>query len=82
MDFPTNTEGQMAHDESILVDCDSCAVRGDGCADCVVTVLMGSPPDLQVDPDEQRALDALAASGLVPPLRMVAPTEGYDIATG
>lgn len=72
----------MAHDESILVDCDSCAVRGDGCADCVVTVLMGSPPDLQVDPDEQRALDALAASGLVPPLRMVAPTEGYDIATG
>jgi hypothetical protein len=72
----------MAHEESILVDCDSCAVRGHGCADCVVTVLMGAPPDVQVDPDEQRALQVLAASGLVPPLRMVAATDSDDSATG
>jgi hypothetical protein len=71
----------MAHDESILVDCDTCAVRGHGCADCVVTVLMGAPPEVQVDPEEQRALAALAASGLVPPLRMVAPTQSNEIAT-
>lgn len=71
----------MAHDDSITVDCDTCAVRGHGCADCVVTVLMGAPPDVQVDPDEQRALEVLAASGLVPPLRMVTPTDGDGIAT-
>ena len=75
----------MAHDEStesILVDCDTCAVRGHGCADCVVTVLMGAPPEVHVDPEEQRALGVLADSGLVPPLRMVAPTDSDDSATG
>lgn len=28
----------------MLIDCDSCTVRGAGCADCVVTVLLGAPP--------------------------------------
>ncbi|MGH3385797.1 MAG: hypothetical protein ACRDO1_14560 [Nocardioidaceae bacterium] len=68
-------------DDSILVDCDSCAVRGDGCADCVVTVLLGAPPEVHVDADEARALDVLAASGLVPPLRMVTPLDGPEIAS-
>jgi len=55
----------------VLIDCDTCAVRGDGCADCVVTVLLGEPPGLlDVDPAEQRALRVLAEGGLVPPLRM------------
>ena len=72
----------MALEEPILVDCDTCAVRGHGCADCVVTVLMGAPPEVQVDPDEQRALEVLAASGLVPPLRMVVATDSDDVATG
>jgi hypothetical protein len=72
----------MAHREPILVDCDTCAVRGHGCDDCVVSVLMGAPPEVHVDPEERRALDVLAASGLVPPLRMVAPTDSDDSATG
>jgi hypothetical protein len=72
----------MAHEESITVDCDTCAVRGPGCADCVVTVLMGAPPDVEVDPEERRALQVLAESGLVPPLRMVVPTDSHDAATG
>ena len=72
----------MAHEEPILVDCDTCAVRGHGCSDCVVTVLMGAPPEVQVDAEEQRALEVLAASGLVPPLRMVAATDSKDSATG
>lgn len=71
----------MAHDGSIHIDCDACAVRGTGCSDCVISVLLGPPPELQVDPDEARALETLAASGLVPPLRMVAPVEGPDIAS-
>ncbi len=27
----------------MLIDCDTCTVRGTGCADCVVTVLLGAP---------------------------------------
>lgn len=71
----------MAHDDSILIDCDSCAVRGSGCSDCVISVLLGPPPQVQVDPDEAKALETLAASGLVPPLRMVTPVESPDIAS-
>lgn len=71
----------MAHDDSILIDCDSCAVRGTGCSDCVISVLLGPPPEVHVDADEARALETLAASGLVPPLRMVSPVEGPDIAS-
>jgi hypothetical protein len=80
--FPTTTEVEMADRETLLVDCDTCAVRGHGCADCVVTVLMGAPPDVRVDPEEQRALHVLAASGLVPPLRMVVSTDSEESATG
>jgi hypothetical protein len=54
-----------------VVDCDSCAVRGLACDDCVVSVLLGPPPERRWDNDELSALDALAGAGLVPPLRLV-----------
>lgn len=61
----------------MLIDCDSCTVKGAACADCVVTVLLGSPP-AEVDVDivefdavEQAAINTLAEHGLVPPLRLV-----------
>lgn len=58
--------------EPLVVDCDRCSVRGGGCPDCVVTFLLGGPPDdVLLDADEQRALDVLATAGLIPPLRMV-----------
>ena len=66
---------------SVHIDCDTCMVRGLACHDCVVTVLLGPPPELGFDADEQRALDVLAGSGLVPPLRMVAPLAGPDVAS-
>ncbi|GAA4112405.1 hypothetical protein GCM10022215_08700 [Nocardioides fonticola] len=53
------------------IDCDTCVVRSLACHDCVVTVLLGPPPELCLDDDERRALDLLAAGGLVPPLRLV-----------
>jgi hypothetical protein len=57
---------------AVLVDCDQCSVRGAGCPDCVVTFMLGGPPDdVRLDADERRALDVLASAGLVPPLRMV-----------
>ena len=67
----------------MLIDCDSCRVRGPACGDCVVTVLLGAPPEgVRLDPEERDALDVLAASGLVPPLRLVVlgppPTDGSD----
>jgi len=53
------------------VDCDSCRARGPACQDCVITVLLGAPGDVDLDADERAALAALADSGLVPPLRLI-----------
>lgn len=61
------------------IDCDTCVVRGLACHDCVVTVLLGPPPELTIDDDERRALDVLADSGLVPPLRLVKPVAGPEV---
>jgi len=58
----------------MLIDCDSCTVKGAACGDCVVTVLLGSPPEgveLELDAVEQAAINTLADHGLVPPLRLV-----------
>ena len=61
------------------IDCDTCVVRGLACHDCVVTVLLGPPPELAFDDDERRALDVLADGGLVPPLRLVQPVDGPEV---
>jgi hypothetical protein len=59
----------------MLIDCDACVVRGPGCPDCVVTVLLGAPPEgVELDDQERAAIRVLADAGLVPPLRLV--TEG------
>ena len=56
----------------MTIDCDTCEVRGLACGDCVVSVLLGAPPTgVEIDETERAALDALAGSGLVPPLRLV-----------
>jgi|GEM_PF-319797 hypothetical protein len=60
---------KVADTGSIVIDCDDCAVRGVGCQDCVVTVLLGIPERL-LD-DERRALEVLAEVGLAPRLRLV-----------
>ena len=57
------------------IDCDSCVVRSLVCHDCVVTVLLGPPPELTFDDEERRALDVLASGGLVPPLRLVSAVD-------
>ena len=54
---------------TVTIDCDDCAVRGPGCSDCVVSVLLGVPETL-LD-DERRALEVLADVGLAPRLRLV-----------
>ena len=53
------------------IDCERCTARGLGCGDCVVTVLLGAPPDgVDLDDAERQAIAALADGGLVPPLRL------------
>ena len=64
---------------SMRIDCDTCVVRGLACHDCVVTVLLGPPPELSFDAEERQAFEVLASSGLVPPLRMVTAVEGPEI---
>jgi hypothetical protein len=64
----------MAHqtpdpDQPVIIDCDECAVRGPGCRDCVVSVLLGVPETLLED--ERAALEVLAEAGLAPRLRLV-----------
>lgn len=56
----------------MLIDCDTCEVRGLACDDCVVTALLGAPAPVEVDDGEQEALRVLADTGMVPPLRLVA----------
>ena len=61
--------GDVADTGTVVIDCDDCAVRGHGCKDCVVSVLLGVPETLR--DDERRALDVLADVGLAPRLRLV-----------
>jgi hypothetical protein len=69
---------QSAAEVPLVVDCERCSVRGAGCPDCVVTFLLGGPPDdVQLDAEEQRALDVLASAGLIPPLRMVQSLDSH-----
>jgi hypothetical protein len=71
----------------MLVDCESCVVRGAACGGCVVSVVLGAPPaGVELDDDERRALSVLADAGMVPRLRLVTepdpvaaqPDEDYD----
>ncbi len=72
----------------MIIDCARCEVRGHSCGECVIGVLLGAPPQskavpagaevpsgasiVQLDAPERRALEVLAAQGLVPRLRLVA----------
>ena len=56
----------------MLIDCDSCEVRGAACGDCVVSVLLGpAPAGVELDETERAAIAALADAGMVPRLRLV-----------
>lgn len=68
----SSTDADRRPPGSLVIDCDSCQVRGDACADCVVSCLLGGPPEpVKLDGDEVGALGALAGLGMLPPLRLV-----------
>lgn len=68
----TTRQTNPPSEQPTSVDCDRCRARGPGCPDCMVTFLLGGPPDdVSFDPEERRAIDVLVAAGMIPPLRMV-----------
>jgi hypothetical protein len=66
--------------DTMIVDCDRCEIRGDACTGCVISVLFGAPPAVDWDDDEQRAIDALIAGGLVSRLRLLPVVPGAGMA--
>lgn len=73
------------------IDCDTCSVRGAGCGDCVMTVLLGAPPafddrfddpfddgfDDRFDGEVRRAVAVLADAGLLAPLQAWGDSSGF-----
>ena len=57
----------------MLIDCDRCEMRDVACGDCVVTALLGAPPEVEIEEETAVALRVLADGGLVPPLRHTTP---------
>ena len=66
----------------MIIDCDTCTAGPRACGDCIVTHLLPLPTQrrrpepaatAELDPDALVAVEVLAAGGLVPPLRLVAP---------
>jgi hypothetical protein len=53
----------------MLIDCDRCEMRDIACDDCVINVLLGAPPEVELNDDTATALRHLADGGLIPPLR-------------
>lgn len=55
----------------MIIDCDKCVIRGVGCKDCVISVLLDAPEHVEFEEPELRALDTLADAGLVPRLKLI-----------
>ena len=53
------------------IDCDGCRARGPACGECVVSVILGPPEDVELDDPTRAALAHLAEAGMVPHLRLI-----------
>ena len=59
----------------MLIDCDSCAVRGTACTTCPVTVLLDpTRPESGLTAAEQHAIEAFDRAGFTVELLAVPPT--------
>ena len=74
----------------MLIDCDSCAVRGAACAGCLVSALLDAPGSAgRLTTEEHRAIEVLGRAGFDvqvlaeptrSPLRAVARNRGRRVA--
>jgi len=60
---------------TMTIDCADCLATADSCADCLVSVILGTADQPTLNSDEQTAVAVLAASDLLPPLRLVTKAE-------
>jgi hypothetical protein len=48
----------------MLIDCDSCTVRGAACKGCLVSALFDAPPEVErLDREERIAIEVFARAG-------------------
>ncbi|MFE9652264.1 hypothetical protein [Micromonospora sp. NPDC006431] len=48
----------------MLIDCDTCGIRGAGCSGCLVTALLDTgSPTADLGPAEHRAIEVFARAG-------------------
>ncbi|HVU73513.1 MAG TPA: hypothetical protein VHE83_11185 [Mycobacteriales bacterium] len=62
------------------IDCEGCRAKGPACGECVVSVMLGPPEDVELDGPTLVALANLADVGLVPRLRLI--EGGHDRSAG
>jgi hypothetical protein len=64
----------------MIVDCDRCEVRGDACRDCVITVLLGAPPEgIELDGIDRGGLHILAEAAMVSRWQLVDCGEDHRV---
>lgn len=49
----------------MIIDCQTCPVRGRECGDCIVPILLDSGPGLPLDDNEARAVEVFLGAGLI-----------------
>jgi hypothetical protein len=60
----------------MLIDCDTCTVRGAACAGCVVTALVDTPDEIvNLGAAELHAIEVLARAGLTATVLAGSPPE-------
>jgi hypothetical protein len=54
----------------VLIDCATCSIRGEGCSQCVIAVVLDAPTMFpyrhDLDESERKAVAVLTAAGLLP----------------
>jgi hypothetical protein len=68
----------------MLIDCDSCTVRGAACKGCLVSALFDAPPEVErLDREERTAIEVFARAGFdvdvlsaAPPALRLVPRSG------
>ncbi|NIH87869.1 hypothetical protein [Amycolatopsis granulosa] len=58
-------------DNTVIIDCNRCTLRGRACGECVLSVLVDAPPVVELDSEELAAVQLLSEAGLVPPPRVI-----------
>ncbi|AIJ25210.1 hypothetical protein [Amycolatopsis methanolica] len=59
------------NDNTVIIECNRCTLRGRVCGDCMLSAVVDAPPVVELDFEELAAVELLADAGLVPPPRTI-----------